>query len=124
MHQENGFTLIELLVVLAIVALLSAIALPRYTQYVARNREAVLAENLRLTRDALEQFHADRGRYPEALEELVARRYLKALPFDPIVESNHQWQLSVPLPPAEGKVGDLHSGAPGVGRNALPFSRW
>ena len=75
--------MIELPVVLAIVTLLSAIALPRYTQYVARNREAVLAENLRLTRDALEQFHADRGRYPEVLDELVTQRYLKALPFDP-----------------------------------------
>ena len=79
----RGFTLIELLVVLAIVALLSSLALPRYTQYLERTREAVLAENLRLARDALEQFNADRGRYPDSLDELVARRYLKALPVQP-----------------------------------------
>lgn len=122
--MSRGFTLIELLVVLAIFALLSALALPRYTQYVERNREAVLAENLRLTRDALEQFHADRGRYPENLDELVTRRYLKALPYDPIIESNRHWLVSEPLPPAEGKVGDIHSGARGVGHDGRRISAW
>lgn len=120
----RGFTLIELLVVLAIVALLSALALPRYTQYVERNREAVLAENLRLTRDALEQFHSDRGRYPENLDELVARRYLKHVPFDPIIESNRHWLVSEPLPPTEGKIADIHSVAPGTGRDGRRFSAW
>jgi len=124
MRRCRGFTLIELLVVLAIVALLSSIALPRYTQYLARSREAVLAESLRLTREALEQFHADRGRYPEALAELVARRYLKALPYDPLVESSQRWLLVGPLPPAEGRVADLRSSAPGVGRDGVPFARW
>ena len=122
--MTRGFTLIELLVVLAIVALLSALAMPRYTQYVERNREAVLAENLRLTRDALEQFHADRGRYPESLDELVSRRYLKTLPFDPILESSRHWRLSEPLPPSEGKVADLHSAAPGLGRDGRRFTSW
>ena len=75
----RGFTLIELLVVLAIVALLSAVALPKYTQHVARQKETVLAENLRTTRLALEQFRSDRGRYPESLDEVVATRYLRAL---------------------------------------------
>jgi general secretion pathway protein G len=120
----RGFTLIELLVVLAIVALLSALALPRYTQYVERNREAVLAENLRLTRDALEQFHSDRGRYPENLDELVVRRYLKHVPFDPIIESNRHWLVSEPLPPSEGKIADIHSAAPGTGRDGRRFSAW
>jgi general secretion pathway protein G len=120
----RGFTLIELLVVLAIVALLSALALPRYTQYVERNREAVLAENLRLTRDALEQFHSDRGRYPENLDELVVRRYLKHVPFDPIIESNRHWLVSEPLPPTEGKIADIHSAAPGTGRDGRRFSAW
>lgn len=122
--MSRGFTLIELLIVLAIVALLSALALPRYTQYVERNREAVLAENLRLTRDALEQFHSDRGRYPENLDELVVRRYLKHVPFDPIIESNRHWLVSEPLPPTEGKIADIHSAAPGTGRDGRRFSAW
>lgn len=122
--MARGFTLIELLVVLAIVALLSALAMPRYTHYVERHRETVLIENLRLTRDALENFHADRGRYPESLDELVARRYLKNLPIDPILESSRHWLLSEPPPPTEGKVADLHSAAPGLGRDGRRFSSW
>lgn len=120
----RGFTLIELLVVLAIVALLSTLAMPRYTQYLERNREAVLAENLRLTRDALEQFYADRSRYPESLDELVARRYLKNLPIDPLLDSSVHWQISEPPAPAEGRVGDIHSAAPGLGRDGRRFSSW
>jgi general secretion pathway protein G len=120
----RGFTLIELLVVLAIVALLSALALPRYTQYVDRQKEAVLAENLRQTREALEQFQADRGRYPENLEELVVRRYLKNLPLDPFLESSRDWQTTPPPAPAEGKIGDLHSTANGIGRNGTPYRQW
>lgn len=122
--MARGFTLIELLVVLAIVALLSSLALPRYTQYLERNRQAVLAENLRLTRDALQQFHADRGRYPDSLEELVARRYLKSLPFDPILESNRHWLLSEPFPPDEGRVADIHSAAPGFGADGRRLDSW
>lgn len=120
----RGFTLIELLVVLAIVALLSAIALPRYTQYLERNREAVLAGNLRLTREALAQFNADRGRYPDTLDELVSRRYIKALPVDPLLENSQRWRFSPPLPPALGRIGDLHSVAPGIGRDGRPYSAW
>jgi len=124
MVRLRGFTLIELLVVLAIVALLSSLALPRYTQYLERTREAVLAENLRLARDALEQFNADRGRYPESLDELVARRYLKALPIDPILESNRHWLLGEPMPPATGKIGEIRSAAPGIGRDGRRYSAW
>ena len=120
----RGFTLIELLVVLAIIALLSSLALPRYTQYLDRQKEAVLADNLRQTREALAQFQADRGRYPETIEELVARRYLKSVPVDPLLESSQHWRFSPPFPPAEGKVADLHSGASGNGRNGIPYRQW
>ncbi len=120
----RGFTLIELLVVLAIIALLSTLALPRYNQYVDRQKEAVLAENLRQTRAALEQFNADRGRYPESLEELVSRRYLRDLPYDPILESQRHWGVQAPSPPAGGKVANLFSQADGLGRNGLPYRQW
>lgn len=120
----RGFTLIELLVVLAIVALLSAVALPKYTQHIARQKETVLAENLRTTRLALEQFRSDRGRYPESLDEMVAARYLRALPMDPLLESDRRWQLVAPTPAEGGGVADLHSTAPGVGRNGIAYRQW
>jgi len=87
MKASRGFTLIELLVVLAILGLLLSLAAPKYVRSVDNAKETVLAENLRTTREAIDRFHADRGRYPASLDELVARRYLRSLPVDPLIDS-------------------------------------
>jgi len=114
MGRRAGFTLIELLVVMAIIGTLLAIALPRYFSSVERSRESVLRENLRTTREAIDRFYGDLGRYPDDLAELVAKRYLRALPVDPITESRDSWVLVAPLDTAlPGRVYDLKSGAPG-----------
>lgn len=123
MRQARGFTLIELLAVLAIVGLLLALASPRYFRSVDNARETALAENLRITRTAIDQFHADRGRYPEALEELVTRRYLRGLPVDPVAGST-AWVVVPPPPGVPGRVADLRSSARGAGRNGVPFAQW
>lgn len=78
----RGFTLVELLVVMAIVALLLSIAAPRYFGHLERAQEAALLETLVVTRDAIDKFHGDTGRYPQDLDELVSRRYLRAPPLD------------------------------------------
>ena len=119
----KGFTLIELLVVLAILGLLLSIASPKYFRSVEVSKETVLAENLRITREAIDHFYADRGRYPEALDELVARRYLRALPVDPLVE-NTSWAVVAPPQGLGGRIADLKSRAPGVGRNGRPYAQW
>lgn len=111
--RSSGFTLIELLVVLAIVALLSTLALPRYYQSLDKGKEVVLVENLRTTRESIDKFYADTGRYPENLEELVERKYLKDLPIDPITESATSWQIIAPVDGAQGQVYNIQSGAQG-----------
>lgn len=121
-----GFTLIELIVVLAILAALLSIAAPRYFMHVERAKEATLMQNLNVMRDAIDKFYADKGRYPEGLEELVTERYLRNLPIDPITDSDTTWVL---LPPPldaqiEGGVYDVRSGAPGEGANGKPFAQW
>ena len=88
---KRGFTLIELTIVMAIIALLLTFALPRYFEGLDRAREAALRQDLKTMREAIEQFHADRGVYPEHLEDLVAQRYLRAIPADPISESAATW---------------------------------
>jgi general secretion pathway protein G len=113
LRSRRGFTLIELLVVLAIVATLLALSLPRYSQSVDVARERVLVENLRTTRDAIDKFYADTLRYPESLEELVERRYLRAIPIDPILESDREWRIVSPPSDKKGQVGDIKSSAPG-----------
>ena len=80
---NRGFTLIEILVVLAIVALLLTISLPRYFQSVDVAKERVLMENLRTTRDSIDKFYGDTGRYPDSLEELIDEVRLDAcIPFE------------------------------------------
>ena len=122
--RRPGFTLIELLVVLAIVATLLLLVAPRYVGRLDESREAVLRENLRVTREVLDKFYADQGRYPETLQELVDRRYLRTLPYDPITESAQTWTLE---PPAEGLAGavyDLHSGAVGSAKDGTRYASW
>lgn len=119
--KPNGFTLIELLVVLAIVALLVTIATPRYFQSVDRSRETVLRDNLQIVRETLDKFYGDTGRYPDSLDELVEKRYLRALPRDPITESVATWVVIPPKAEVAGKVYDIKSGAPGVNSEGKPF---
>jgi len=124
MRTRRGFTLIELLVVLAIVATLLTLALPRYFGKVEATREAVLRENLRTTRDVIGKFYGDHGRYPESLDELVERRYLAALPLDPITETTTGWTLQAPPEGERGAVYDLHSAAPGNGIDGTAYAQW
>ncbi|NPC58145.1 type II secretion system protein [Caenimonas soli] len=119
-----GFTLIELLVVLAIVSTLLLLVAPRYFSKVDEAREAVLRDNLRITRDVLDKFYGDNGRYPETLEELVEKRYLRALPVDPVTDSATTWQL-VPVPEGyKGAVYDIRSGAAGTARDGRNYGDW
>ena len=71
---RRGFTLIELLVVMALIGMLLSLAVPRYFGNVDKAKESVLRQNLALTRDAIDKFFGDHGRYPDSLDEIVARR--------------------------------------------------
>jgi general secretion pathway protein G len=124
MKRNRGFTLIELLIVLGIVALLLTLAVPRFFPSVDKTKETILAENLRTTRAVIDQFYADTGRYPESLEQLVEKKYLPRLPFDPVLESDANWVVVPPEDTSRGSVYDLHSSAEGKGRNGKPYSEW
>jgi general secretion pathway protein G len=120
-----GFTLIELMVVLAVVALLLSVAVPRYFHSVDRSKESVLRANLTVTRDALDKFFGDKGRYPDSLEQLVQNQYLRTLPMDPITESSATWIVVAPSQSERvGAVFDLHSGAPGKSSDGSNYSDW
>ena len=120
----RGFTLIELIVVMAIVALLVSIAGPRYFGSLQKSKETVLRQTLAVTRDALDKFYGDTGKYPETLEVLVSKRYLRGMPLDPITESSLTWTFMPPQDPEKGGVYDVHSGAEGLGLDGKPFREW
>jgi len=121
--RGRGFTLIELLVVLSIIALLFTLAVPRYFNSIDVSKEAVLRENLHLVRETIDKFYADKGRYPDSLDELVSEKYLRSLPHDPITGSTRTWLLIAPdSVGVEGRVYDLKSGAAGATRDGQPFA--
>jgi general secretion pathway protein G len=113
------------MVVLAILSLLLTIAVPRYFAHVERAKEATLKQDLNIMRDAIDKFHGDRGRYPEALDELVTLRYIRNIPVDPITESATSWKVIPPTDTeAKGSVYDVKSGAEGNGQDGKPFAEW
>lgn len=122
--RKTGFTLVELMVVLAIIALLVSIVAPRYVGRVTRAEEAVLKQDLALMRDALDKHYSDAGKYPAALQDLVAKRYLRSIPNDPITQSKETWIVIPPPDPEKGAVSDVRSGAPGIGTNGTPYAQW
>jgi general secretion pathway protein G len=122
--RQKAFTLIELLVALTIVALLLSIVVPRYFGTLNRAEENVLKENLHLMRDALDKHYADTGRYPASLDDLVAKKYLRGVPADPITQSPATWIVVAPADPQQGAVYDVKSGAKGAGRDGKPYEQW
>ena len=123
-RAQRGFTLIELMVVMAIIAVLLTIALPRYFGSVERSKEVTLKQSLNVMRDAIDKFYADVGRYPDSLDDLVAKRYIRSIPLDPITESTTTWVI-VPSPDgaeAKGNVYDVKSGATGNTRDGSAWS--
>lgn len=122
--KQTGFTLIELLVVMVIIALLLSLAVPRYFHSVEKSREAVLRGNLVLTRQALDKYYGDNGKYPDAIDTLVSKKYLRSLPFDPVTDSSLTWIIVPPDVPEKGGVFDVKSGASGKALDGSEFKDW
>src|SRR5579871_1479605 len=96
-RRDRGFTLVELLVVMAIIATLLSIVAPKYFNSLDRSKETVLRQDLNVMRDAIDKFSSDTGKYPGDLAELVEKRYLRAIPVDPLTESADTW---IAIPPS------------------------
>ena len=86
-----GFTLIELLVVCAIIGILSAAAVANYRRSIVKAKEAVLQQDLYTMRTLINQYFADKGKYPADLTALVDDHYLSIIPNDPFTGSSDSW---------------------------------
>jgi general secretion pathway protein G len=128
-RRQTGFTLVELLVVIAMITILAAMAVVQYRNSVQRTQEATLKTNLFRMRDAIDQYYADKGKYPSSLDTLVSEQYLRRIPVDPFTNSADSWQ-TVPAEPdpanpsAEPGIYDVKSGAQGTALDGTNFSDW
>lgn len=131
-RASRGFTLAEMLIVAALLGILASIALPNYRHAQRKAQESVLREDLWILRDLIDQHKADRGQYPEDLQALVNRGYIRRIPVDPITGSSETWQeIREPLgeetpeeEDVETGITDVRSGAEGVGLDGTPYSEW
>ena len=126
---QAGFTLIEILIVITLIFVLAGIALVQYQNSVLSAKEAVLKEDLFRMRDAIDQFYADKNKYPASLEELVSEKYIRAIPPDPFTKSTESWQTVMsepdPLnPSAQPGVYDVKSGYEGTAIDGTKYSDW
>jgi general secretion pathway protein G len=128
-RRYSGFTLIELLIVISLIFVLAGIALVQYQRSVTRTKEAVLKEDLFRLRDAIDQYYADKNKYPESLEALVTEKYIRAVPVDPFTQSAETWQpvMSEPdplNPSAQPGIYDVKSGAEGQSLDGTNYADW
>lgn len=125
--RNHGFTLMELLIVLVLIALFASLAAPVVTGSIQNARESTLKESLHNMRKSIDDYYADTGNYPDTLEVLVQKRYLRKLPLDPITDRKDSWVLI--REEHEGKetgggIMDVRSGAEGNGNDGKPYKEW
>jgi general secretion pathway protein G len=126
---QRGFTLIELLVVLSLISILAAMGMVQHRNSVLKAQEATLKTDLFHMRDAIDQYFADKGKYPASLDALVTDNYLRKIPEDPITHSTESWQ-TVPAEPdpsnpsAEPGIYDVKSGAQGTSLDGTTYTGW
>ena len=129
LRSQRGFTLVELLIVLSLVSILAAMGVVQYRNSVQLGREAVLRRDLFAMRDAIDQYYADKNKYPASLDALVSDGYLRSIPSDPITRTADTWQ-TVPAEPdpsnpsAEPGIYDVKSGAQGQALDGSNYSDW
>ena len=117
------------MVVMLSIAILAAIAIPSYLGSVRSAREAVLKENLHVMRNAIDSYTMDKGKAPQALDDLVQSGYLKEIPNDPTTRSRDTWVPNTDtaytdIDQSDPGITDVHSGSSETGSDGQPYSSW
>ena len=128
-QRDGGWTLIELMVVIALIMILATMGLVQYRNSITAAKEATLKTQLFIMRDAIDQYYADKGRYPESIQTLVSESYIRAVPQDPFTTSSDTWQ-TIQAEPEPGQptgspgIFDVKSGFDGTGLDGSRYADW
>lgn len=125
----SGFTLMEMMIVMVLIVILAGIGLSVYGNSVQRAKEATLKEDLFRMRDAIDQYYADKNKYPGSLEELVSEKYLRAVPVDPFTQSTDSWQTTTSEPDPgnpslESGISNVKSGSEQTALDGSRYADW
>lgn len=128
-RRSRGFTIVELLVVMTILVILASVGMTQYRNSVRRAEEATLKENLFRMRDAIDQFYADKNKYPADLADLVSEGYIREVPTDPLTKSKDTWTTTQAEPDANNpasQVGiyDVKSGSELTALDGTRYADW
>ena len=126
---EGGFTLIELIIVMAIIGILSVIAIPSFVQSVKKAKEAALKEDLHTMRNAIDSYTVDKEKAPQSLDDLVQAGYLKIVPIDPMSNLRDTWVTSesdtlMDINETQGGIDDVKSGSQGLATDGTSYNTW
>ena len=127
--SDSGWTMIELVIVIAIIMILAAMALTQYRNSILYAKEAALRSDLFLMRDAIDQYYADKGKYPESLQSLVTESYLRSIPRDPFTNSSDTWTTTAADPQpgqlsSQTGVYEVKSGSDLTGSDGTRYADW
>ena len=120
---ENGFTLIELMIVISIIGILETLAEPSYERYILRARETALRQQLFEARHAIDEYRTDRGRFPDAWDDVVKAGYLPRVPLDPITRAT-DWIVVPPAMDEQGLLADIHCSSDLVASDGSAYNDW
>jgi general secretion pathway protein G len=127
--NEAGFTLMELMIVMMIIGVLTTLAIPSFVGAIRNAKEAVLKEDLRVMRTAIDSYTMDKQKAPQSLEDLVQEGYLKVIPEDPMTKARDSWTTDTSdalhsLDQTDPGIDDVHSGSQETGSDGQPYSTW
>ena len=124
----GGWTLIEMLVVLSLIMILASLALTQYRNSIVTAKEATLRANLYHMREAIDQYYADKGRYPDSLDTLVSERYLRAVPKDPTTDTVDWQTIQAEAEPGASSLSpgiyDVKSASSAMAMDGSPYATW
>jgi len=127
--RASGFTLMEMMIVMTLIVILAGIGLSVYGTSVQRSKEAVLKEDLFQMREAIDQYYADKNKYPASLEDLVTDKYLRSVPTDPFTTSTESWQTTMSEPDPsnpslQSGISNVKSGSEQTGLDGSRYADW
>jgi general secretion pathway protein G len=127
--NEAGFTLMELMIVMMIIGVLTTLAIPSFVGAIRNAKEAVLKEDLRVMRSAIDSYTMDKQKAPQSLDDLVQEGYLKVIPEDPMTKARDTWTTDTSdalhsLDQTDPGIDDVHSGSQETGSDGQPYSTW